>query len=169
MNSDLPAVGEIRDLDEGSWVYLSLGEADLRARPDLREQVIKACESSGWPAVSWSPPLHREHDASRFFEGIDHAVEHADVVIVLMEGDSAVAHAELASALKHRRPVIGLSFVAESLQREAIQAQLGSYARGRVVECADVDDCVSGLREVLTDRGFGVTIHEAASEGLGYA
>jgi DNA-binding NarL/FixJ family response regulator len=161
-------VGEIRDLDEGSWIYLSLGEADLRVRPGLREQVIEVCESSGWPAVSWSPPLHREHDVSRFFEGMDHAVEHADVVIVLLEGDSAVADAELASALKHRRPVIGLSFAAGSFRRSAVQASLSTYARGRVVECADVDDCVSGLREALTDRSFGVTIHEAASEGVGY-
>lgn len=169
MSSDRPAVGEIRDLDEGSWVYLSLGEADLRTRPDLREQVIEACESSGWPAVSWSPAPRKDHDVSRFTEGMDHAVEHADVVIVLMEGGSAVADAELASALKHRRPVVGLSFATEGLQRSAIQAMLSSYERGRVVECADVDDCVSGLREALTDRGFGVTIHEAASEGVGYA
>lgn len=168
MSSDRPAVGEIRDLDEGSWVYLSLGAADLRARPDLREQVVKACESSGWPAVSWSPSPRKGHDVSRFFEGIDHAVEHADVVIVLMEGDSAVADAELASALKHRRPVIGLSFAAENLQTSAIRGTLNSYERARVVECADVNDCVSGLREALTDRGFGVTIHEAASEGVGY-
>ena len=169
MNAAQPIVDEIRDLDEGSWIYLSLGEADLRARPNLHQQVTKACESSGWPTVSWSPPPHAGHDVRRFFEGMDHAVEHADVVIVLMNGDSSVADAELAFAYKHRRPVIGLSFVGESSQASTVRAMLHSYERARLVECGDVDGCAAGLREALTDRSFGVTIHEAASEGVGHA
>jgi hypothetical protein len=169
MNVARPIVDEIRDLDEGSWVYLSLGEADLRVRPDLHREVIKACESCGWPTVSWSPLPHRRHDVRRFFEGMDHAVEHADVVIVLMDGESAVADAELAFAYKHKRPVIGLSFAGENPQSSAVRAMLGSYERAHMVECADVDGCAAGLREALTDRRFGVTIHEAASEGIGDA
>lgn len=167
MNAARPIVDEIRDLDEGSWVYLSLGEADPPARPDLHREVIKACESSGWPTVSWSPSPHRGPDVRRFFEGMDHAVEHADVVVVLMDGDSAVADAELAFAYKHRRPVIGLSFAGETPQSSAVRAMLHSYERAHLVECVDVDGCAAGLREALTDQGFGVTIHEAASEGAG--
>src|SRR4029077_6832400 len=93
-----PRVDQVHDLDEGSWVYLSLWNAERRTHGDLHQRVIEACESSGWPAISWSPPRHSGNltDSTRFFEGMNHAVEHADVVVVLMSGDSSMRDVELA-------------------------------------------------------------------------
>ena len=148
-------------------MYLSLWDRDKRAGRDLHERVIEACESSGWPAVSWSPPAHKENviDSSRFFEGMSHAVEHADVVVVLMNHRSAMTDAELAFAYSHNRPVVGLSLCdGEEIGASEVQAMLRRYARARVVECESVDACVSGLREVLADPKFTATIREAAGE-----
>jgi nucleoside 2-deoxyribosyltransferase len=158
---------EVHDLDEGSWAYLSLWDQDERTGRHLHERVIEACESSGWPAVSWSPPAHEGNmiDSSRFFEGMSHAVEHADVVIVLMNRCSAMTDAELAFAYRHNRPVVGLRLRGgEEVAVSEVQAMLQRYTRARVIECENVDGCVSGLREALADSEFTATIREASGE-----
>lgn len=163
-------VDEVHDLDEGSWVYLSLRGGERRTERDLHQRVIAACEASGWPAVSWSPPAHERNviDSSRYFEGMSHAVEHADVVIAVVDSPSAMTDAELAFAYRHNRPVIGLRFGGQEAEASAVQAMLQRYGRARLIDCADVDDCATGLREALADPAFAATIREAAGEQSDY-
>jgi nucleoside 2-deoxyribosyltransferase len=166
-----PQVDEVHELDEGSWVYLSLWGVERRTERDLHQRVIEACEASGWPAVSWSPPAHKGNvtDSSRFFEGMSHAVEHADVVVVLVNSPSAMTDAELAFAYRHNRPVVGLRLGSQRTTASAVQAMLQRYGRAHLIDCADIDDCAAGLREALTDPGFAATIREAAGEQLDHA
>ncbi|HET7445776.1 MAG TPA: hypothetical protein VFJ57_14075 [Solirubrobacterales bacterium] len=92
------------------------------------------------------------------------AVEHADVVIVLLDGDSAVIDTELGFAYNHRRPIVGLGFAGENPQSSPTRAMLGSYDRGRIVECEDLEECAAGLRRVLLDTAFIALVDEAAAE-----
>jgi hypothetical protein len=160
-----PHVDGAHDLDEGSWVYLSLGGDAQRTQTDLYRRVSEACEKSGWPAVSWSPKPQEMNVASsaRYFEGMSHAVEHADAVVVLMDSPSAMTDIELAFAYSHNRPVVGLRIGRQDPGAE-IQLMLQRHARGRVIDCADIDDCLIALRKALSDPQFAETIREAASE-----
>lgn len=166
MSTAQSAAAVTHGLHEGSWVYLSLGDPDRQSRLDLRQRVIEACESSGWPAVSWSTAPNRGHDPERHAEGMSHAVEHADVVVVLMDSDSVVTDAELAFAYKHRRPVIGLSLASVVPQSSPVRAMLATYERARMVDCADIAECATSLREALSDPGFIGAIHEETEEAL---
>ena len=57
-------------LHEGAWAYLGLGSlADDQRRP-----FVEACESSGWPAVSWPSVPDRERDPERFFEAVGRGI-----------------------------------------------------------------------------------------------
>jgi hypothetical protein len=161
---------EIHELDEGSWAYLSLWDSAGRPKRDLHQRVIEACESSGWPAVSWSPSPRsmQDPDPTRFLEGMSHAVAHADVVIALVTGSSRLADAELDFAYQHKRPVIGLRMDERDSGLSGAQAKLPKYSRAQMIDCADLEECVTGLREVLADPGFAETIREAASEGAGH-
>lgn len=164
MSAAQPAPEEIHDLDEGSWVYLSLGDDAQQTRSDFRQELVDACRTSGWLALSWSTPSHRGHEVTRFFEGMDHAVEHADFVVAMLDGESSVTDAELTLAYRHRRPVIGLSLAGAQSRSSVIRRMVHSYERGRVVESTDLEGCVVGLREALSDRGFVETIYGAAGE-----
>ncbi|HEX7293054.1 MAG TPA: hypothetical protein VF259_00790, partial [Solirubrobacterales bacterium] len=143
-------VDEAHELDEGSWAYLSLWGLEQR---DLHRHIVDACEASGWPAVSWSPVAHEGNvtDSARFFEGMGHAVEHADVVIALVDTSSAMTDAELAFAYRHNRPVIGLRVGGREEKPSPVQAMLRRYGRGRLIDCADIDECSAGLRDALAD------------------
>jgi nucleoside 2-deoxyribosyltransferase len=164
-------IDDVHDLDEGSWIYLSLREVDIRMGRDLRSRIVEVCESSGWPAVSWMPPAHKGNvtDSSRFFEGMSHAVEHADVVVVLMNRRSTMTDAELAFAYRHNRPVVGLRVVSEESDDSEVQAMLQRYARARLIDGEDLDACIAGLSEVLTDPEFALTIRKAAGEKFDHA
>lgn len=164
---DRAFLDDTHDLNEGSWAYVSLPDLE-KGEADLRSIVVEACESSGWHAVSSSLPERDggDLDSARVFERMSHAVGHADVVVVLMDGSSAMTHAELAFAYEHHRPVIGLTFEMGKKDGSSSEAQatLERYAWARLVECVSPDDCASGLREVLTDPDFAVTIRGAARE-----
>jgi nucleoside 2-deoxyribosyltransferase len=98
---------------------------------------------------------------------MSHAVERADAVVVLMSSRSAMTDVELAFAYRHNRPVVGLRLRDQEPNSE-IQAMLQRYGRARVVDCADIEDCVAALRSALSDAQFGATIREAAGE-IGHA
>lgn len=166
--NDEAHVGAVEDLNEGSWVYLSLRSADKRIDRALHRQVIEACEASGWPAVSWSPTPHRGNvfDSGRFFEGMSHAVEHADAMVVLLDSPSALTDVELAFAYTHNRPVIALR-IGDPERRSEVQAMLRRHDRARVIDCADMDECVAVLRSALSDPEFGEMVRMAASEQAG--
>ena len=157
------------ELDESSWVYLSLGNVSQRAEEDLHQRVIEACETSGWPAVSWSPAPHQGNvvDSARYFEGMSHAVEHADAVVVLMNNPSAMTDVELAFAYSHNRPVLGLR-IGEQGSSSEVQAMLRRHGRALMVDCAEVGECVAALRKALSDPQFGATIRQAADEQAGH-
>lgn len=150
-------------LDEGVWAYLSLGGIEVHERSS-HHRVIDACQECGWPAVGWSPPLRHDldsYEADRFFEGMEHAVRYADVFVAVLTGPSEIADKELELALRHRRPVVALLLGDEC--RDSAAAGLRDYDRGRWIDCADLDDCIGRLREVLTDPAFIATIDEAAT------
>lgn len=161
---------EMLELDEGSWAYLSLGN---RGRDDraLSQRLIETCESHGWPAVTWSPSQHEGGAAGsvRFFEGMSHAVEHADVVIVSADASSAMADVELAFACRYNRPVIILRIQHEETVPSEVRAMLRRYDRAFVVDCADADGCVGGLREVFDDPRFAGVVSDATGEPTTYA
>ncbi|HEX5610319.1 MAG TPA: hypothetical protein VFX45_09535 [Solirubrobacterales bacterium] len=151
--------------DEGSWIYLCASGAELDAERSLVERVVEACEKSGWSAVSWSPaPSKAEMDPGRFFQGVGHAVGHADVVIALIDGESDLANAELALAYSHRRPIVGVRLSTGSAS--PLQSWLAGYERARTIDCSDPDECFHGLREVLADPDFAETVRQAAGEGF---
>jgi hypothetical protein len=162
MDSDLRA-DLAPDLDDGSWAYLSLGEGDDALPDGLRSRVTEACRSSGWPAVTWSRPTAEADDprGDRFWIGIDHAVEHADVVVTLLGAATEVTEAELQAAFRYGRPVIGLRLPEGGTGGSDLEARLSQYGRGRLVDCVDLDDCGAALRQVLTDEDFAQTIREA--------
>lgn len=160
--STQPHLDEVHDPDEGSWVYLSLGTADEN---EVRRRVIAACEASGWPAVTWSPEPHQANaaDSARFFEGMGHAVEHADAVVVLMGEHSAMTDIELAFAYRHNRPVVGLR-LGDQAPVSPAEAMLNGHGRAVVIDCADVNECDAALREALSSPGFAAKVRLAASE-----
>ncbi len=162
---------EEHDLDEGSWIYLSLSEADDPDSRSLRQSLVEACHKSGWPAISWSMPTRPEHDLdrSRFFGGMSDAVAHADLVVTLVDDRSTLGDAELAFAYRHRRPVVGIRFTGAGPDPSEVRAMLTDYGRGRIVDCESVDDCAEALRTALTDREFATIIHEASMEQAGDA
>lgn len=154
---------EFQELDESSWIYLSLWSGEQRLKNELHEQVVAACESNGWPAVSWSLPAHRGSplDSARYFEGMCHAVEHADVVIAFVNGRSAMTDAELAFAYRHNRPVVGLR-VGSPDGESAVQAMLEGYGRAWLVEAPDVEGCMAGLRQALADPALAAIVRDEA-------
>lgn len=157
---------EVHELDESSWIYLSLwGSGQLMER-DLHQQVVGVCEASGWPAISWSPPAHTGNvtDSARYFEGIGHAVEHADFVVAFINGRSAMTDVELAFAYRHNRPVVGLRVGDQNEEISAVQGMLRRYGRARLIDAADIDGCVAALRDALADPGFAVMIQDANSD-----
>jgi hypothetical protein len=152
-------------VDEGSWAYLIGSESDRGVTGLLRDRVIEACEASGWPAVSWPPAkAGHEMDPGHLFEGVRHAVEHADVVVAMLGVDTGSTDAELAMAYGHRRPIVGVQLACEDVSVSATQAMLKGYERARMIVCADVDGCAAELRAVLSDPDFAATIHAAAGE-----
>lgn len=152
------------EFDEGSWVYLSLSRSEDEGEDELRQGVIAALEENGWPAVTWSPPPSGEALASHFFEGMAHAVEHADAVVVLLGGSSTLVDAELAFAYRHRRPVVALQLSGGEKCASGVRTMLRRYERARTVECGDAAECVSGLRSMLADPSFGEMVDEATWE-----
>lgn len=162
--------GEVRDLDEGSWVYLSLGVAERGAGHDLRQRVVDVCEESGWPAVSWSPTPHEGNvfDSARFFDGMSHAVEHADAVVVVLDDPSPMTDVEIAFAYTHNRPIVGLR-VGNRDSGSEVQGMLRSHGRAYVVDCADIDECVDSLRQALSNPRLSEAIREAAGEQTSHA
>lgn len=152
------------ELDEGSWVYLSLSRAEGEGDDELRQGVIAAIEENGWPAVTWMPSGSGEAFASQFFEGMAHAVEYADAVVVLLGGSSAFVDAELAFAYRHRRPVVALQFSDSEKCASNVRTMLRRYERARTIECGDAAECISGLRSMLADPSFGEMVNEATEE-----
>jgi len=161
---------ETLELDEGSWVYLGLGDSDDGDHA-LSRRVIETCASNGWPAVTWSPPRHENSpaDLARFFEGMSHAVEHADVVIVSVNGPSTIADAELAFAFRYNKPVIALRIHQGDTVASEVRAMLRRYSRAFIVDCADTEGCIGGLREAFGDPRFAAVISDAAGEPTTYA
>lgn len=152
-------------LDEGSWVYLCTSVDQIEAKRHLYQRVIEACEESGWPAVSWSSPARtKETDPGRFFQGVRHAVEHADVVVAFIDEEGDLADIELALAYSHRRPVVGVNLSGKP--PSSIGAMLSGYERARFVNCSSADECFTGLRKILADPDFSETIRRAAGEHL---
>jgi hypothetical protein len=152
-------------VDEGAWIYLIAPVARRDAADPLYDRVVQTCEAGGWPAVSWPPPGGgRLADPGHFFEGVRHAVEHADFVVALLGDAAETTDAELALAYSHRRPIIGMRISDESLPTSAVQAMLESYERARMIACDGADECAAELRAVFADPGFVATIRMAAGE-----
>ncbi len=149
---------EVHELDESSWVYLSVQHA--QRDEGFLSNVIEACEESGWPAVTWSPPQREEKLTARFFEGVDHAVEHADVVIVIVNGSSTITDAELAFAYRHRRPVLALAIGDGDPSSSEVRLMLRGYDRALTIECGDAAECAAGLRNALTSPAFAAMIDD---------
>jgi hypothetical protein len=162
MSSDT-SFDEKASLDEGSWVYLCASVGQGGGERHLQRRVIEACEESGWLAICWSSSARaKEADPGRFFQGVSHAVGHADVVVAFIDEGEDLADIELALAFSHRRPIVGVN-LAENLPSN-IQAMLNGYERARVVNCSSADECFTGLRETLADPDFSETIRLAAGE-----
>ena len=159
-----PQAQEIPLADEGFWAYL-IGPLDGHedAAP-LRERMVEVCEASGWPAISWSPAESGVTDPGHFFEGVRHAVEHADFVVALLGSTEGWADGELAMAYGHRRPIVGICLSDEDSSIAKARTTLESYELARVISCDDVDECAAGLRDVLADPDFAATVHTAARE-----
>jgi len=155
------------ELHEGSWAYLSLSAEEGQSERQLHRHVMDACESSGWPAVSWSPASRPDSDTldfERFVDGMSHAIAHADVVVAFIHGSSDLADMELEFAYEHRRPIIALRYPGDRPPASDAQQRLGDYDRVRLVECDDPEKCVAGFHEVLEDPGFRAIIGEAGGE-----
>lgn len=159
MNAE-PNTEEIPLIDEGSWVYLS-APVDLGAdAQDLRKGIGEACGKSGWPIVSWPSDerMGRGADPGRFLESVRHAVEHADVVVVLIGDGTEVTEAELTLALSYRRPIVGLRISDSGPPGTSLQAKLTEYERARVITCRGVDECAASLHEAFNDQEFAEII-----------
>jgi hypothetical protein len=158
--------GEGHDLHEGAWIYLSVGEARDQTDCGLRESLVEACHSSGWPAISWSRPdaPERDPDHARFFEGMSDAVARADLLVTLVGDGSTIGDAELAFAYRYGRPVVGIRITEEETDPSEVRAMLPGYRRARVIECRNAEDCAEALRLTLSDTEFLTTIYEASRE-----
>jgi hypothetical protein len=160
MTSEYPT-GEFAAVDESSWVYLSaLSVAESPGPGGLRERIVEACEASGWLTVS----CQREGesaDPGRFFEGVRHAVEHADVVVTLVGTRTEMSDAELAMAYSHGRPIVALQISDEQPMDSEIQTMLQEYGRAQVLTCESIEECADGLRAVFADPDFVNTIRLA--------
>lgn len=150
------------EIDEGSWVYLS-GVASATLVPGLREQLVEACEVSGWTIVSCSAEerVGQGTDLDHFFESVSHAVEHADVVVALMGTKTEISDAELGLAYSHGRPIVGVDLSGGEEQDAGMQTMLREYGRARVISCASAEECAVGLREMFSDPDFAETIRRA--------
>jgi hypothetical protein len=158
----------IHELDEGSWVYLSMRAGDGAGAGDLHRVLVAACEENGWPAVTWSSQQGVDHaDSARFFEGMSHAVAHADVVVVVLDGASAMTDAELAFAYRHRRPVLAVR-IRDEVASSDVRAMLHGYDRALTISCAGAGDCSDGLKNAFADPGFAEVIRNAMAESTGY-
>jgi nucleoside 2-deoxyribosyltransferase len=173
----LPRLGPMTDecqtsegavVDEGSWIYLIASPTDRNAADSLHDRVVETCEAGGWPAVSWPPAGgDRPSDPGHLFEGVRHAVEHADCVVALLGGVAGTTDAELALAYSHRRPIVAMRRNDDSLPTSEVQAMLATYERARMIVCDDADQCATELRGVLDDPEFAATIRRAAGEHSG--
>jgi hypothetical protein len=155
--------GEFEALDESAWVYLSGASAE-RTGAGLRDKVVEACEASGWLTVSCAGDERtagKMRDPGRFFTGVSHAVEHADVVVTMIGDSTEMSDAELAMAYSHRRPVVAIRMSGESSEGSKIQAMLEGYERGRVLACESVEECADGLRAILADPEFAQLVRMA--------
>lgn len=153
---------EPSELDEGSWIYLSTGSSAQPAEQDLLERVVEACAKSGWRTVTHPPPRREgsSADPGRFFASLSHAVEHADVVVVMIGERDEMADAELTLAYSHGRPVVGLQ-IGEAPFDTQIRMLLADYERARVVTCSSPSECEVSLQETLADPAFAETIRQA--------
>jgi nucleoside 2-deoxyribosyltransferase len=149
-------------MDEGSWIYLSAGPAEDPSDRSLREELAEACAKSGWAAVSHPPPegTGAATDPGRFFASVSHAVEHADVVVAVIDGRSEMSDAELTLAYSHGRPIVGVQIGEGPLGSEA-RMSLSQYDRARIVACDTPEQCAASLGEVLSDPVFAETIRQA--------
>lgn len=145
-------------------MYLSLRHSVQDEDCELSKEVTAALEESGWATVTWSPIQRRHALTSRFFEGMAHAVEHADAVVVLVDGSPAFVDAELAFAYRHRRPVIAMRIRDRESAASPMGEMLPDYERALTIECVDTAECVAALRAVLADPAFGAMVDEAAKE-----
>lgn len=163
--TDERQAGEGTVVDEGSWIYLIASATDRNTGDSLHDRVVETCEAGGWPAVSWPPAdADRPPDPGHLFEGVRHAVEHADCVVALLGDAAGRRDAELALAYSHRRPIVGMRSSDDSLPTSEIQAMLATYERARVIVCDDADQCATELRAVLEDPEFAATIRQAVGE-----
>lgn len=153
-------------LDEGAWIYMISPSARRPGDDAVRERIVETCEAGGWPTVSWSPTdaERSSGDPGPLFEGIRHAVEHADCVVALLGGTGETADAELALAYSHRRPIIGMRLSGDEFAASPVEAMLERYERARVISCDDAEGCATALHAVFSDPEFTATIHQAASE-----
>lgn len=150
------------ELDESSWVYLSIGSSSTSGDGELLMKVVEACARSGWPTVSHPPPNRdgAAADPGRYFASVSHAVEHADVVVAVLDGRDERADAELTLAYSHSRPVVGVQ-VGETLLDTEARMFLAKYERARIVTCSSPGECAVSLYETLSDPAFVETIRQA--------
>lgn len=154
-------------VDEGAWAYLIQGPEGTRGT--LCERIARTCEASGWPAVGLPPgEADRAGDPGHLFEGVSHAVAHADFVVALLGDRGAIADAELALAYSHRRPIVGVR-VSGDRPASGIELMLDSYERALLISCEDAEECAIRLRDALSDPDFGETVRLAAGERAGEA
>lgn len=150
------------EVDEGSWVYLSIASGGDRSQQVMFEQVTEACAKSGWMTVSHqvSERAGRASDPGRFFAGVSHAIQHADAVVALIGARTDISDAELTLAYSHCRPVIGMRVEGAAMDSEP-RMLLAGYERGRVLSCSSAADCAAALRETLSDPTFVEIVREA--------
>lgn len=151
-------------VDEGAWVYLISKAPERNAPNPLHDRVVEACEAGGWPAVAWPSPAADDGDPGHLFEGVSHAVEHADCVVALIGDAGETADAELALAYSHRRPIVGLRLSRVDSSASAFEEMLGGYERSRVIACDSAEECAVRLRATFSDPDFADTIRTAAGE-----
>lgn len=152
-------------IDEGAWIYLiGAPRGDGEALPD---RLVETCEENGWPIVSGREVGEDPTgDPGRLFEGISHAVEHADCVVALLGSSAELADAELALAYSHRRPIVGMCAIDEKRPASEVEAMLEGYERARLIACGSSAECAAELAAVLGDPEFAATIRHAAAERL---
>jgi len=149
-------------VDEGAWIYL-IAASEGVGEP-LCERIAQTCEAGGWPAIGL-PDGETDglRDPGQLFEGVSHAVAHADFVVALLGDRGETTDVELALAYSHRRPIVGVR-VGADLPASGIESMLESYERARVISCADAEECAVRLQAVLSDPDFGETVRQAAGE-----
>lgn len=128
----------------------------------LLEKVVEACAKSGWRTVSHPPPDHHRAaaDPGRYFASLSHAVEHADVVVAVIDGRDELADAELTLAYSHGRPVVGVQ-IGEAPLDTPPKMLLSKYERARIVTCTSPSECAISLQDALSDPAFAETIRQA--------